>query len=385
MPSVPAQKLTQDAKADVLIVGMGISGAMIADALAAQGHDVLMIDRRGPLLGSTPATTALVQYEIDTPLSQLVGKIGKQSAERAWRRSRLAVANLQSHIEQADFRCRMTPRPSLYLAGNMLDAGALREEAEMRRAAGLGADYLTPANLRERFGIDRRGAILSGNNLALDPRMLTSALLLRAMQNKARLYSPVEATTIEHSADRVSVATKDGPVIGAKHLVLATGYELMNGVPTKGHSVISTWAIATRAQPRNIWPQEALIWEASDPYLYARATYDGRVVCGGEDESFTDEETRDMLIEKKSARIAQKLAKLFPNIDPTPEFKWAGAFGTTETGLPKIGQIPRKPRIFAVMGYGGNGITFSRIASELIASTLDGKNDRDADLFALTA
>ncbi len=364
---------------------MGISGAMIADALAAQGHDVLMIDRRGPLLGSTSATTALVQYEIDTPLSHLIGKIGKQNAERAWRRSRLAVANLQSHIEQADLRCRMTSRPSLYLAGNVLGAGALQEEAVTRRAAGLGAHYLAPADLRESFGIIRRGAILSGNNLALDPRMLTSGLLLRSMQKKARLYSPVEAMKIEHSADGVSVSTKNGPIIRAKHLVLATGYELMDGVPAKGHSVISTWAIATRAQPRNIWPQEALIWEASDPYLYARATYDGRIICGGEDEPFTDEETRDALIEKKSARIAQKLGKLFPDIDPTPEFKWAGAFGTTESGLPKIGQIPRKPRIFAVMGYGGNGITFSRIASELIASTLDGKTDIDADLFALTA
>ena len=32
------------------------------------------------------------------------------------------------------------------------------------------------------------------------------------------------------------------------------------------------------------------IWEASDPYLYMRATADGRVICGGEDEEFSDEE-----------------------------------------------------------------------------------------------
>jgi glycine/D-amino acid oxidase-like deaminating enzyme len=34
------------------------------------------------------------------------------------------------------------------------------------------------------------------------------------------------------------------------------------------------------------------------------------------------------------------------------------------------------------MGYGGNGITFSRIASEIIATELDGRQDRDAGLFA---
>ena len=34
------------------------------------------------------------------------------------------------------------------------------------------------------------------------------------------------------------------------------------------------------------------------------------------------------------------------------------------------------------MGYGGNGITFSRIAAEIIATELDGGEDRDAGLFA---
>ena len=35
------------------------------------------------------------------------------------------------------------------------------------------------------------------------------------------------------------------------------------------------------------------------------------------------------------------------------------------------------------MGYGGNGITFSRIAAELIRSELTGGQDQDAEHFAL--
>jgi glycine/D-amino acid oxidase-like deaminating enzyme len=62
---------------------------------------------------------------------------------------------------------------------------------------------------------------------------------------------------------------------------------------------------------------------------------------------------------------------------------WAGAFGTTSTGLPYIGALPGHPRIHAVMGYGGNGITYAQIASELVATALDGGEDADADLYAL--
>ena len=155
----------------------------------------------------------------------------------------------------------------------------------------------------------------------------------------------------------------------------------MPEVPAWPHRVLSTWAIATRPQPRALWSQQALIWEASDPYLYLRATRDGRVICGGDDEAFVDEDRRDALIEAKAATISAKLAALLPGIDPRPEFAWAGSFGATPTGLPVMRRLPRQPRIHAVMGYGGNGITFSRIAAELIATELDGGTDQDAGLF----
>ncbi|MBZ9680467.1 MULTISPECIES: NAD(P)/FAD-dependent oxidoreductase [unclassified Mesorhizobium] len=381
-PAVPTGSLTRDVKTDVLIVGMGISGAMMAEALTAGAHAVICIDRRGPLKGSTAATTALVQFEIDQPLSTLSMMIGKGQARQAWRRSRLAVSNLAARIAELGINCGISRTQSLYLAGTVLGPSELRDEAEARQMAGIGATYLTSAPLAGAFGIDRGGAILSHGNIALDPRKLTAGLLLKALERKARLYAPVEATAIEDSADEVVVATTDGPTITARHVVLATGYELIDIVPAAAHRVISTWAIATCPQPRKLWPGAAFIWEASDPYLYVRATADGRVICGGEDEEFLDETRRDKLIADKSARIAAKLDLMFPHLDTRPDFAWTGSFGTTTTGLPYIDAIPRHPRIHAVMGYGGNGITFSRIAAEIISASIGGLEDTDASLFA---
>ncbi|MDQ6433664.1 FAD-dependent oxidoreductase [Mesorhizobium sp. LHD-90] len=382
-PRVPVRRLIRDIKTEVVVIGMGISGAMIAEALSAASHDVVLIDRRGPGHGSTAANTALVQHEIDMPLSLLSRRIGREKAERGCRRSKLAVANLHARIADLGIRCNLVLRPSLYLDGDVLSPSDMRKEGAARAAAGLRSLYLPPAALKERFGIEGRSALLSHGNMALDPRKLTAGLLLRARANGARLYAPAEATAIETDVDRVRVATEGGPVVLAQHAVLATGYELMDVVPRAHHQIVSTYAIATRPQPRSIWPEKALIWEASDPYLYARTTPDGRVICGGEDEDFQSEDRRDSLIGAKSRRISDKLLKLFPQADFTPEFAWAGAFGTTSTGLPFIGRVPRNPRLFAVMGYGGNGITYSQIASELIATALAGGEDSDTDLFAL--
>lgn len=244
------RRLSSDLKTDVLIVGAGISGAMTADLLTEAGHEVVIMDRRGASKGSTPATTALVQFEIDVPMTTLRQKIGAEKAIRAWRRARLAVGNLRDRINELDIRCHLKDRATLYLAGNMLTGSALRAEAELRASAGLPARYLTASRLQADFGIDRKGAILSHGNLALDPVKLTTGLLSNAQSRGAKLLVPEEAIEVINSPDAVTVRTRSGHEIIARHLALATGYELLDPVKAELHQIISTWAIATAQQSK---------------------------------------------------------------------------------------------------------------------------------------
>ena len=171
----------------------------------------------------------------------------------------------------------------------------------------------------------------------------------------------------------MTVTADNGHRIRCRHLVFATGYELPHGVPRRHHKITSTWAIATVRQRRDaLWPGECCIWEASDPYLYMRTTPDGRVICGGGDEEFSDDERRDALIGRKTAMLRRKLHRLFPKLDTTVEFAWAGAFGETTTGLPIIGPVPGMPRCWIALGYGGNGTTYAAIAADVIAGAIAG-------------
>src|SRR5947209_11342757 len=115
-PRVPYLPLRRDIRADVLIVGGGITGAMLAQTLAADGFDVALVDRRVPAQGATAASTALVLYEIDTPLITLRERIGIADATRAWQRSRLAVDGLRATFRTLGIAAQS--RDSLYLAGN---------------------------------------------------------------------------------------------------------------------------------------------------------------------------------------------------------------------------------------------------------------------------
>lgn len=65
------------------------------------------------------------------------------------------------------------------------------------------------------------------------------------------------------------------------------------------------------------------------------------------------------------------------------EFAWCGAFGLADDSLPFIGPVPGKPGCFAAYGYGGNGITFSALAAELLADWIEGRDGPMAAFCAL--
>lgn len=381
MPPLPWAPLRRPVSADVLVVGAGISGAMAADALSEAGLRVVVVDRRQPIGGATVASTSLIQYEIDTPLSVLARDIGVARAQRVWRRSRLAVEALRERVHRLGLDADCHARGSLYLSGSVLAPSALEEEVTARRTAGFEATYLRPAQVRERYGIEGRAAILSHGSLEADPRRLTAGLLNAAVGRGARIHAPVEVARVEPDTDGVTVFTTGSHPIRTAHVVFATGYEIPSGVPRTGHTVVSTWAMATRPQPSRVWRDRCFVWEASEPYLYLRVDPLGRVICGGEDEPFSDEARRDALLPAKTAALERKLARLIPGLDSRAAFAWAGHFGASDTGTPSIGRIPGMPHCYAVLGYGGNGITFSMVAAQLLRSAILGQRDPDADLF----
>jgi glycine/D-amino acid oxidase-like deaminating enzyme len=380
------RRLTRSRKADVLIVGAGITGALIAEAATAVGLSTVILDRRLPARGSTAASTALLQFEIDTPLLHLADQLGFECASRAWLRSYQAAQGLAALVRDLSIACEWRSRKAVYLAGSLLGANDLIAEGRLRQSIGLPSQYLDGAALSGQYGIARDGALVSTGAADVNPVHLTHGLLRTAIDRGAALHAPTELSEVVPSRRHVGLATTDGVEIETKALVFATGYELAQGIPAIGHRRSSTWAFATRPQPEALRVAgDVVIWEASDPYLYIRSTSDGRLVVGGEDEDLDDERLRDALLYKKVAALQAKTGVLLPWLGTEPEFSWSGTFGESETALPTIGPVPGMPRCLAVLGYGGNGITFGFLAAELVLAYLTGRTDRDAPLFAFDA
>jgi glycine/D-amino acid oxidase-like deaminating enzyme len=369
-------------RCDVLIVGAGITGSLVAERLTRQGLDVVIIDRENPGRGSTAASTSMLLWEIDRPLAALSEAYGLERAARAWRASLRAVSGLKQLVTSLGIPCELRDRNSVYLASGA-DGKHLLGEHELRRRVGLPGEYLDRGLLLENFGFARAAAIVSPGAADCDPLQLSRGLLHVAAARGARLFGG-EAVTFDPAGSRVTTGLENGREIGSRFVVLATGYVMPDIVRASIHRVSSSWAIATRMQPRAIWNGGALIWEDAEHYHYARTTRAGRIIIGGEDsEEVIEPEERDRRIGQKSRSLSEKLAALWPAADPASEFRWAGTFDTSRDGLPLIGPVTGAKSVFAAYGYGGNGITFSFLAARLLGDLIAGSTSPLLDDFRI--
>jgi glycine/D-amino acid oxidase-like deaminating enzyme len=276
----------------------------------------------------------------------------------------------------------MHNRDSLYLASGETGKELL-EEHQLRERAGLPGSFLDHAKLLELFGMTRAAALVSPGAADADPVQLSRGMLGIAITRGARLFEG-EAVEFDAASHTVCVQLKNGHQIEARSVILATGYVMPDIVHPTIQTISSSWAIATKPQPQNIWKGGALIWEDSANYLYARATSAGRIIIGGEDsDQIIEPDARDRLIPEKSRLLAQKLAALWPSANTEIEFRWSGTFDTTDDGLPLIGPVPGVKGVYAAYGYGGNGITFSFLAATLIGDLIAGSSSQLLGDFAL--
>ena len=374
--------LAEDIKCDALIVGGGITGSLVAERLTRQGLDVVIIDRELPGHGSTAASTSMLLWEIDRSLTQLTETYGFERASRAYLASLHAVAGLKSLVLQLGLPCEMRDKDSLFLAAGDTSKELLGEH-QFRQRAGLPGDFLDHAPLLDVFGITRAGAIVSPGAADADPMQLARGLLRIAVARGARMFEG-EAVEFDAATRSVGVQLKNGRQIEARSVILATGYVMPSIIQSTVQAISSSWAIATVPQPQNIWKGGALIWEDSKDYLYARTTTAGRIIIGGEDsDEIVEPDARDRLIPEKSRLLAQKLAALWPVANTDIECRWSGTFDTTSDGLPLIGPVPGAKGVYAAYGYGGNGITFSFLAAQLIGDLIAGSTSQLMSDFAL--
>lgn len=195
------------------------------------------------------------------------------------------------------------------------------------------------------------------------------------------VWSHTEVKECVKQEEQYKVVAVNGCRIQCKYVVIAAGFEAGAFLPEKVMDLTSTYAIISQpVDEQFLWHKHSLIWETKEPYLYIR-THGNRIIVGGEDENFKNPVLRDKLLRKKWLFWKKKIHKLFPEIPFVTDFAWCGTFSTTKDGLPYIGNWPGDKNMLYALGYGGNGITFSMIAAQIIRNKIKGISDNREKIF----
>jgi glycine/D-amino acid oxidase-like deaminating enzyme len=375
-------RLRSPVACDVLVVGAGITGALIGDHLAQAGMHVCVIDRREAGWGSTSASTALVQYEIDTELQELRKRYGERDAVLAYRACQHAVERLRAMARTlcgVDFQSMR----SLYYASHWYHERRLRKEAALRQRHGFALKVLEREALAARFGIDAPIGLLTTVAAETDPYQFAHWLLARIVAHGGRVHARTALTRLVPGRDGVRAETDDGIVIRCRQLVVAAGYESQCWLDERVARNRSSYVFASEPVSGGLGPlRHTLMWESARPYLYLRRTADERLIVGGEDDRFDIPARRDARVDEKAAKLLKKVGTLFPNLSLRIAFAWAGTFAETDDGLPYFGSHEQHgPRVHFAMAYGGNGMTYSLIGAELLRDKFQGKRHPCAALF----
>jgi len=371
--------LKKNHSCNVLIIGGGISGVLAAYHLYNAGYQVTVVDRRHFGTGSTCASTALIQYETDEHLSNLIERFGVERATRCYQLTFDAVKGLGAIIKKHKIECEYKKRPSLYLASYVRDRVKVMKEYESRINSGFDLEFWDRRQIESKFGFTASAALWSEFGAELDAFELTNALIKFLSRKGVSFYEGTEIVNVSHVRQKFVATTSTGLKIKAHHVVITGGYESESFLGKKISKLNSTYAVVSEPVAHSqLWYRSCLIWESARPYLYMRTTPDNRIIIGGKDEPFYNPDKRDKLLTTKCKALTTEFEKKFPLIPFTPDFKWTGTFAETNDSLP---YIDKRNGLFFVMGFGGNGITYSQMAGPLLVDLIGNHKNPDLGLF----
>lgn len=375
--------LHSDAGCDVLVIGGGITGSLIAHQCVGEGYKTILIDKREVCTGSSSATTSMLQFEIDTPLYKLIELIGEKGAIASYEACYKSIDQLGEIAFRIKSKAGFRKKDSLYFAALKKDVDWLKKELETRNKEGFEGKWLDGEEILKKYGIHGTyGGILSTQGGSIDAFCLAHELLEYNHKKGLDIYDKTELTGVDHKKGFNLCTTATGAVIKAKKIIYCVGYEAAGMIKEKFVDLLSTYAIISEVDEK-LYQQykDVLIWNTADPYLYMRTSDDGRFLVGGEDEEFRNPIKRDALIGQKEQKLIKAFKKLFPDKAFYSDFAWAGTFGQTKDGLPYIGEHADFKNSYFVCGFGGNGITFSVTGMEMVSNWLKGRKHRLSPYF----
>jgi glycine/D-amino acid oxidase-like deaminating enzyme len=336
-------------RADVLVIGGGITGVSLLHHLAKRGIDAVLVERNHLASGASGRNAGFLLAGVADSYVEAVRIFGRSRARDIWNMT------IENHIEEIEAivgqQVGHVRKGSAIVASGEKEAQQLAESAELLREDGF------------ECGWDGK-CLTNPTDGEVIPSLLVGAFARMAAAGSVR--EGVKVTAID---------PRDGEVI-----VHAHGDECRAG----------TVIMATNAYTPQLLPEVAITPRraqmlASEPetarlcelptyshfgYRYWRQMSSGEVLVGGWRDTAVEAELG--YDERPTTSIQSHLEAHLRSMGArgAVTHRWAGTMGFTESGLPLIGPVDGMPNVYLCAGYNGHGMGFAFMSAKQLVQTL---------------
>lgn len=380
--SSPASRfapLDADARAEVCVIGAGITGLSVAYMLAKAGKQVLVLDDNDVAGGETGQSSAHLASEMDDRYYEIERVHGPDAARLVYQSHDAAVRRVGEIASAEGIACGYRGVDAFLFLAPEHGPDELDRELEAARRAGF-----TDAERVERVpGLqwDSGPALRFPRQAQFDPVAYTVGLAEAVERLGGRVCTGTHVREVEGGAP-ARVATAAGHTVQADAVVVATNSPVndMFAIHTK-QGPYRTFTIGLEI-PAGAVPA-ALFWDTGDPYHYVRLQHGSDtgadvLIVGGEDHKTGHKDDA----EQRFANLESWTRARFPQAGEV-RFRWSGQVMEPVDFLAYIGRDPEKAsNVYVATGDSGQGTTYGTIAGMLLSDLILGRPNPWEDLYA---
>ena len=393
---------------EIAILGAGVVGLSIAEALLAQGHEVTILDPNTPGMGASYGNAGTIAdyavmpvgspdvlknlpsllFDRNSPLSirraalpslaPWLMRFALQSLPGATARNAAAIAGLladaaplwQALGQRIGGTSILQHRGCLYVYETAAAYRAAQKDMGFRRSLGITVDLIGPAELARMEpglpAVDGGAAYFPKAVFLSDPGQMVSLLAAHVLQ-KAN-FQQTRAEKLTRQADGVIV---EGPGLRlhARKVILAAGAhsralarQAGDRIPLdteRGYHV--EWDMETPRLSRPACPTSRGFYLCP---MTGRLRVAGTVELGG----LTAPPSPHRI-----AKLIEGARAIFPDL-PEPDRDWMGFRPSLPDSLPVIGPSRGGAEVIHAYGHGHIGLTLAPITAQLVADLVAGRS-----------
>jgi gamma-glutamylputrescine oxidase len=342
-------------RADVVVVGAGITGVSLAYWLTRGGADVVVLERFRLGAGASGRNAGFLLAGVAASYAEAAATYGRAVAAEVWA---FSIENHDRLAEVLGGRAGHRRGGCWTLAASPREAEILEKSAVLLAEDGLPGQWLP----EERAAGGSLGGLLNPTDGEVHPLHAVEAL---ALESQATIADGVDVVALDPGPSGVRVHTSRGELAAGAVVLATNGYtrQLLAAMPI---DPVRAQMLATEST--GLVADRPVYTDGG--YVYWRQLEDRRVILGGfRHHAMAQEVGYD---EQPTATIQRYLDDHLQTLGVAAPVthRWAGVMGFTPDALPLVGAVPGSAGVYICGGYSGHGMGFAFNCARVLANVM---------------